>query len=157
MSDGGGVNGALVGGILDSRPIEENDMSAEVELVTIWVGRFDSDARHKAYLREQYDEDDAAISEFARDQGVRSYDHDFVESSFHPAARDLAALLAGHSYSQSYFAAAKEVLDRLGEPRMNSIILVWGTQIAVPRSAKGDGYELVALGTFACDERAEAI
>ena len=101
-------------------------MSGELERVTIWVGTFASDARREAYMHEEYGDDDVPISEFARDQGVRFYDHDFVESSVRPITLDLRVLFAGHSFSRSYFDAAEATMKRLTPRLLNAVIFAWG-------------------------------
>lgn len=48
-------------------------------LVSVWVGKVASDAELRAYLAEQYEDDNAPVSKFATDCGLNWYDHDFVD------------------------------------------------------------------------------
>jgi hypothetical protein len=127
-------------------------MTAEFELVDVWVGRFSSDGAVEDYVRETYGEDDVPISRFAADMGVHFYDHDFLEHIYHQeTADDLAALLQRHSFGKSYALQADAVYRQHSVGAINTTLLLWGKEIEHPRSARGADYELHYLGRFHCD------
>ena len=127
--------------------------------VSVWLGAFESETRLDRFFEETYDEEDedAPISEFAHSQEQVFYDHDFIERGFNQSAQTVQQLLTGHSFSRSFVdvltAAAGESLPA----GTNSVVLVWGRVIRVPRSVAGLGHELQFIGTFPCDPRADAI
>ena len=86
---------------VSSRRIEPRGVMAEYcereGVVSIWVGAFSSEGQLRAYLHEQYEDDGAPLSEFARDCGLCWYDHDSVESRFADEV-GLADLLQPFSY-----------------------------------------------------------
>jgi hypothetical protein len=71
---------------------------SKTETSHFWVGRL-PESLASTYLEEVYDEDDedldhTPLSAFARDQGEKWYDHDFLEYGFSDTAGK--ARVAGH-------------------------------------------------------------
>jgi len=130
-------------------------MAAEYEIVDVWVGTFASEDDLEAYLAESYDEDDeeAPASRFAADQGERFLDHDFLESSFHGTPGDLADLIAGHSFAESYREAAGAAFASSGSPPVNAVVLAFGAEVSAPRSVSDASHTVTYLGRFASDPK----
>ena len=110
--------------------------------VSVWVGRLQSEGDLRAYLHEQYQDDDAPLSEFASDWGLGWYDHDFVESRFTDEV-GLANLLQPFSYADSFVEAAMQEGSRKGVVRVNCAVVVFNCHC----SAEGRG-PLIFLGSF---------
>ena len=124
-------------------------------LLDIWVGNFESEARLDAYFEENYDEDDAPISEFAADMGVSFYDHDFLESSFHQTSTDdIAIILEGHSGCDSEAVLSQaQVAFVAHKTFVNAATLVLNDerdfpQFQNPKSIAKPGASLFYLGRF---------
>jgi hypothetical protein len=118
-----------------------------------WLGRFVSEKALARYLVEVYDEDDVdrehtPLSEFARDQGEKWYDHDFMEHGYRPEASSVEELVAGHSYSEQWAAELARRATEAGLVGDNMVVSISQDQIDAPRSVKGDGYWLHYLGTI---------
>jgi hypothetical protein len=128
-------------------------MAQEYEILDIWVGNFPTELAFTEYLAETYSDDDITpISQLAADIGERSYDHDFLERSFHKSpSSNLGPRLEPHSFSASYIAAAAAAFESASLPSFNAILLVWGKQFSRPHSILGEGYQLHYLGRFDCD------
>jgi hypothetical protein len=105
------------------------------------------------YFAETYDENDedferTPLSQFARDQRVKWYDHDFLEYGFNDRAASVEELVAGHSYSDQWGA---ELARRAAEARLSGInwfAFITESEIAEPKSVRGDGYWVEYLGTI---------
>ena len=121
----------------------------KTETSHFWVGEFADRRAAEKYFAEQYDDDDTPLSEFARDQGVRWYDHDFMESSgFSKAAKPVVKLAKGHSYHEQW---AEELARRANEAGLtgaNLLIFISRDQIKKAKSVKGKEYSLHYLGTI---------
>jgi hypothetical protein len=128
-------------------------MATEYEILDVWVGTFPTELRLTEYLAETYSDDDSVpISQFAADMGERSYNHDFVERSFHESSTSvLRSRLEPHSFSPSYAAAAATAFESASLPDFNTILLVWGEQFRHPVSVGRDDRWLHYLGRFDCD------
>jgi hypothetical protein len=117
-----------------------------------WVGQFLPD-RSENYFAEIWDETDedrhhTPLSEFARDQDVKWYDHDCIEYGYDDQAQSIQALVYGYSYSDQW---ADEVERRIMAARLqdiNCLVFINEDQIAQPRSVQGNGYWLHYLGTI---------
>ena len=133
--------------------IREKIMTDDFSTVDIWVGSFPSKVLFVRYFDEQYADDDAPINQFAADQGVMFYDHDFCEIEFkgyHVESFD--ALIDGHSFWKSYTDEAKKAfLASDHHEKANVIVLVWGRKISRPHSVDGENFRLSYLGRFSCD------
>src|SRR5262249_50300789 len=78
------------------RSAKEGFRVRETETSHFWVGRF-TEAKAADYFTEVWDENDedrehTPLSAFARDQGVKWYDHDFIEYGFNEGARSIEEL-----------------------------------------------------------------
>lgn len=113
-----------------------------------WLGRFPSAERLGAYFEETYgaDRDDVPVSEFAREQGERWYDHDFLEYGFNPSAASVAELVRGYSYHEQYTAELTQWAVQLGFPTVNTLVFISESEIARPRSVEGEDYWLRYVG-----------
>jgi hypothetical protein len=128
-------------------------MADEFATVSVWLGVFASEKHAEAYFEETYD-DELPISQFAREQGQRFYDHDFVERSFHERTNAVGSLLRGHSFSSSFGTSVTERARERAVPPANTVVLVWNHEVQHPRSVRGSDYSLEFLGTFPCDPNA---
>lgn len=122
-----------------------------------WLGKFTDRRRADKYFAEQYEDDDAPVSEFARDQGVRWYDHDFMESGFSKAAKSVEKLVKGYSYYEQWAEELARRAKDAGLTGANLLVFINKDQIKKPQSAKGKGYSLHYLGTikYSIDELAD--
>jgi Immunity protein 22 len=136
-----------------------NDFSS----VDIWVGAFPSGEELHEYMAERpehyADENDSVpISSFAEDMGEWFIDHDFECTMFvaEPTA-DIKHLLSESLISSDFGPAnssetgetflAELYQGQNGAP-VNSIILVYGDEVAAPMSIEKPGYWLHYLGRF---------
>jgi len=99
------------------------------DVVSIWVGSFESRSDLDAYLHPFYspgpDTDDLPLSAFAADVGLPWYDEDFLEADrFLTPIGDLAAELEGFSYSSSFAAAVATAVH--GAAPFNTFVLLYG-------------------------------
>ncbi len=120
----------------------------KTETSHFWVGHFPDGRRVDKYFAEQYEDDGSPVSEFARDQGERWYDHDFMESGFSKGAKSILKLVKGYSYYEQW---AEELARRAADAGLtgvNMFVFISKDQIEKPRSVKGDGYWLHYLGTI---------
>lgn len=127
--------------------VEEPLKPFRQETLDIWVGYFEEE-RCGNYFEEQYDDDDAPLSEFAGDQEESFIDHDFMEIGFQPSPQSIADLVAGHSWSDEY---ANELAERVQQSnilRFNCFIFITAGEVQSPRSVSKDGVELHYMGQF---------
>lgn len=129
--------------------MEEPEGTQSLEACDIWLGQFGPDAPED-YFEERYEDDDGWISQFAREQGEKRYDHDFVEISFVDDMESVRSFVAGHSYHDTYLEAVVERAAALNIERINVFVLAGKNQFQRPRSASGPGYRLEYLGKFPC-------
>ncbi len=118
-----------------------------------WLGRFPNAKRVSAYLREVWNDDDedrvhTPHSEFARDQGEKWYDHDFLEHGFKARAKSVAALVKRHSYFEQYTDELSKRAEALGLTNLNTLIFIDQDQIESPRSVTAKDFTLHYLGTI---------
>ncbi len=125
----------------------------KTETSHFWLGRFSDEKRAAAYIDEVYDEEDedrdhTPLSEFARDQGEKWYNHDYMECSFDKDATSVSNLIEGASYSEQWAAelSRRATADALNT--INLLIFINKDQIDEPRSAEGNGYSLHYMGTI---------
>jgi len=100
------------------------------DVVSVWVGSFESRSDLDAYLHPFYspgpETDDLPLSAFAADIGLPWYDEDFLEADCCPAPiGTLASALDGFSYSSSFAAAAVDAVH--GAPPFNTVLFFTGT------------------------------
>jgi Immunity protein 22 len=117
-----------------------------------WVGNFLAD-RAEAYFAEIWDETDedrnhTPLSEFARDQDVKWYDHDCIEYGQDDQAQSIQDLVDGYSYSDQWADEVERRIIAAGLQDINFLVLIGEEQIAQPRSIQGDSYWLHYLGTI---------
>jgi hypothetical protein len=121
----------------------------KTETSHFWVGEFATRQAAEKYLAEQYEDDDAPVSEFTRDQGVNWYDHDFMESSgFSKAPKPIQMLAKGHSYHEQWAEELARRAKDAGLTSANLLIFISKDQIKNAKSVKGNGYSLNYLGTI---------
>jgi hypothetical protein len=91
------------------------------EKVAIWMGTFDNEEDFSNYVFIDYTDDgDSIYSEFEREFGLKYYDRDMVERDFRNNSSNLAELLSGFSYSESF------KLDNIRiEKSYNSVLLIY--------------------------------
>ena len=59
------------------------------DVLNIWIGKFESEAKFHAFMEEKYSEDeDTPLSEFATSQRKNWYDHDWLEYYFNQTNQD---------------------------------------------------------------------
>lgn len=123
-------------------------MSDEFSVVDVWIGRFPNRERLDRYLEEHYDDmdDDAPISEFARDQGQWFYDHDFVASEFFDTQADLCRIVDAMSLETDI---QGEILQAARAwPEANVLLLVYGQEIESPCPVSGTDVRLAYLSRW---------
>ena len=98
----------------------------ETETSHFWVGHFPDGRRVGKYFAETYDEDDddMPISQFARDQGERFYDHDFMEYGFSKAAKSIEKLAKGYSFHEQWSAELARRAAAAGLTGVNMFVLI---------------------------------
>ena len=121
----------------------------ETDTSHFWVGHLPPPIRDH-YFEQVLDEgDDAPLSMFARDQGQKHYDPDFLEFGY-GATGTVKDLVAGHAYS--YQDQWAEELDRrasaAGLTAVDFFMFISKEEVKNPRSVRGDGYWLSYLGTI---------
>lgn len=96
-------------------------------VVSLWLGSVVSKTEFEGYFAEHYDDDDddAPINEFARDLGQAFYDHDLQELAWHPAPRPINALLAGHSWAESFVDAVIVACREADLNEANAVVLLY--------------------------------
>jgi Immunity protein 22 len=131
--------------------------------VDIWVGAFPSGDALYEYLAERpafyADETDTlSISQLAEDMGERFIDHDFECTMFvdEPTA-DITYLLSESLVSSNFGlpgsvetgeAFLGELYTKQKGAPVNSIVLVYGDEVAAPKSVEKPDYWLHYLGRF---------
>ena len=115
-----------------------------------WVGFCSSQERLASYLHEDYDraDDDQPISEFAADQVLTWYDHDFLEVNFCDSANSIAELVAGCSYHEQYAEELSRRAGHIGVPRFNTLIFITDSEVPDPRPVQKPDISLYYLGTI---------
>jgi Immunity protein 22 len=129
-----------------------SDVMQDETVSHFWVGHFPVD-RAENYFAEIWDETDEErnhthLSEFARDQGVKWYDHDCIESGYDDQTPSIHDLVDGYSYSDQWAAEVERRVIAAGLQDINFFVFIKEDQIAHPRSIQGDGYWLHYLGTI---------
>jgi hypothetical protein len=124
----------------------------ETETCHFWVGHF-LEERAADYFTEVWDETDedrehTPLSAFARDQGIKWYDHDFIEYGFKEGAGSIEELVEGYSYSDQWAAELARRAKAAGLKGVNFFVFISEEEIKEPRSVKGDDYWLQYLGTI---------
>ena len=115
-----------------------------------WVGYFPTMQRVAEYFAEVYGEDreDTPLSQFARDQEVEFYDHDFIEYGFSEEATTVEGLFAGYSYHEQWAAELARRVADVGLTGVNMFVFINQEEIEKPKSVEGDGCWLRYLGTI---------
>jgi hypothetical protein len=118
-----------------------------------WVGRFLNGKQVADYFAEVWNEEDedreyTPLSAFARDQGKKWYDHDFLEYGFSDVVKPIKELAVGHSYSDQWAAELDRRTLATGMGECNMFVFIEEDQIPEPRSVEGDDYSLHYLGTI---------
>ncbi len=117
------------------------------EISHFWVGHLPDDLRGP-YFAEKLDEgDDVPLSMFARDQGEKYYDHDFLEYGW-GAANTIQELVDGYSYSDQWAGELARRVADAGLTGVDTFIFISQEEVRAPRSVQGDGYWLKYLGTI---------
>jgi hypothetical protein len=124
-------------------------------VISVWMGDFPSEGAAEEYLREQYDSDEAPLSQFAADFDIPWYDHDFLES-YHTSSgtHTIREMLSGFSYSTSYIDFVVNRADELGCHQSNTVVLL--LDFAYQPGAARSTSPLLFVGTFAYDATASA-
>jgi hypothetical protein len=118
-----------------------------------WLGHFPDGSRVGDYFTEVWNENDGdrehtPLSEFARDQQKKWYDHDYLEYGFNPDASSIQELVTGYSYHDQYKDELAARAAKLGLAGINMFVFIEESQIAHPRSIAGEGYTLHYVGTI---------
>lgn len=119
----------------------------ETETSHFWVGHLPEELRGR-YFEAALDEgDDTPLSLFARDQGQKYYDLDFLEYG-RGTATTVQELVAGYSYSDQW---GDELARRVADAALSGFdffMFISEQEVKHPRSVRGDGYWLHYLGTI---------
>lgn len=115
----------------------------------IWVGRFSSKEVFEKFFEESYGNDARSISDFAKSQNTRFYDHDWLESYYEPEY-ELSILLADLKSD-----ARTKVMAEIGKVNFTINTLVnfleqdlERLEFVKPSSISTDNVELLYLGLF---------
>ena len=123
----------------------------EKETCHFWVGQFPL-AVAENYFAEVWDENDpdrehTPLSAFARDQGVKWYDHDFIEYGW-GQADTIQELVKGYSYSDQWAEELARRAAAAGLSGVNVFVFITAEEIEHPRSINCALYWLHHLGTI---------
>ena len=116
-----------------------------------WVGRFPKLVA-ESYFAEMYDENDpdrkhTPLSMFARDQGVKWYDHDFLEYGWGRASM-IRKLVKGSSYSEQWADELARRVEAAGLTGINWFAFIRKSEIKKPKTVRYHLYWLHYLGTI---------
>jgi hypothetical protein len=125
----------------------------KMETSHFWLGSFPDEQSVDDYFEEVYDEEDedhehTPLSHFARDQGEKWYDHDFLEQGFDKKAKSVEDLVEGYSYYEQWAGELARRAAEAGLKDLNMLIFISQDQIDQPRSVRGNDYILHYLGTI---------
>lgn len=125
----------------------------DTETSHFWLGQFPNKKRVTDYVAEVYDDEDedrehTPLSQFARDQGEKWYDHDFMETGFKKNAKSVEDLVNGYSYHEQWSAELARRAMVAGLTKINMLVFISKDQIDKPRSVEGNGYRLLYMGTI---------
>jgi hypothetical protein len=131
------------------QPLAEVTFMRDTVTSHFWLGHFPNEGRVAEYFKEVYgDDDDEPISQFARDQGAKWYDHDFMGHGFKKDAKCVEDLVNGYSYCEQWSAEIVRRAAEAGLSEVNTLIFISKDEIDKPRSVDGDGYSLRYVGTI---------
>lgn len=100
-------------------------------IVSIWVGKTDSEKTLDDYVEMRYNRDgDSRPSKFMRDFKIKEYDEDYLESEYTgKPAESLSELLDGFSYCEEIVSAYAEKFPKARfDKKSNSAILIYNFQ-----------------------------
>jgi len=102
-------------------------------IVSLWVGKIDSEEDLEIYVEIPYseDEDDEEIhtSKFGENFKISYYDEDFIESKYCKfISKELKALLVGHSYDDIIISRFLNLCGGELLEESNAIILLYNFQ-----------------------------
>ncbi len=123
----------------------------DMEICHFWVGQFPEEMASE-YFAEVWNEDDedrehTPLSAFANDQGVKWYDHDFLEYGW-GSAESVEALIAGYSYSEQWGGELARRCDAAGLAGINFFVFITASEIEIPKSVQVEKYWLRYMGTI---------
>jgi len=113
----------------------------------VWVGRFSSEEALEAYFEEQYESENNPINQFAADQKVMWYDHDWAERIFHNELSALDAVMF-HGYFESAREKIQNSIEAKDISNVNVSVMLLDGEIDSGRDASGSDYSLEYLGCF---------
>lgn len=120
--------------------------------VSVWVAKVPFRQIPADYFTEHYNrEDDGTIpfTQFSRDFGFDFYDHDFTEAAVNADnPKPVDALLAGHSYADSFREAVGSVATARGLPTAEFAFLMYNTDYVPARTGIEQSEWLVFVGSF---------
>lgn len=97
-------------------------------MVSLWLGNFESEGMFTEYTTEEYTEDgDCIASEFCKEffEGDEPYEHDFLECFITTRSNDIRILLEGCSYDESVIKALSEAIGGCVDEKYNAVILIY--------------------------------
>jgi hypothetical protein len=114
-----------------------------------WVGQLSEKMAENYFSevcnRDDEDRENTPLSEFARDQGVIWYDHDFLEYGW-GEVETLQELFDGYSYSEQWTEELVRRVELAGFNKVNFFVFINQGEIRQPQSVQGDGYWICYLG-----------
>jgi hypothetical protein len=122
--------------------------------VDVWLGRVADQAAYEDFFAESYGDDDGPISPFAASQGVTFYDHDFIDRRRADAFSSLDEAFEGISFGSSF---VEEVRAQIPEFDYNLVVACYSDDFSAPRSASGEGVELIYVGRYIYDRDASPV
>jgi hypothetical protein len=121
------------------------------DFVSIWVGSFGTEAAAEAFVEPDYSEreEDAPLSAFAVDIGLKCYEDDFRELNFEVGLSGKeAGAFSVHSYGESFAAAAWQAVRLRGIGEFDMVVMLYGYNHAIyPQMAKQPA-QVSYVGTF---------
>jgi hypothetical protein len=96
-------------------------------VVSVWVGKFTNEVEFENYITEKYGQiDDSTLSEFAKDSGLKWYDHDLREADFNSDGLvSIRTLLLQTSYSESFIDNVVQKAKNKNLEKGNAIFLLF--------------------------------
>lgn len=93
-------------------------------IVSVWIGRFQSIDDLLEFVDFDYDQDGNSSNLFCEESGINWFDHDSQEANF-IGQKDLSDALRGHSWIETFENELMKVLSKISRDSFNSIFLLY--------------------------------
>lgn len=115
-------------------------------VVSVWLGKFNSQKRFQKFIDEKYDKNGDVTSEFMNQYGIDSYDNQFLESLYDSDGLNYAKL-EGASYFNTY----KTSISKDDLENSNAIILLYNFEFTY-NSPSTDKMKFIGAFEFVPDD-----